>query len=45
MINSKEVWLDIQICSCPTACMHCYVNGGYDGFMPFEDIQWVFENS
>jgi hypothetical protein len=45
MLNDKEVWFDIQISGCPTACMHCYANGGYKSFMPFEDFKWVFDNA
>lgn len=45
MLNDKEVWFDIQISGCPTACMHCYANGGYKSYMPFEDSKWVFDNA
>jgi hypothetical protein len=33
--------LSLEVSGCPTACMHCWANGGAYRPMPLADVEWV----
>ena len=35
--------MTIEVAGCPTACMHCWAQGGHYKAMPFADIEWILE--